>query len=367
MVHHLQGRGNASPRSGHHADDAEGREALRIGIVQRSADWQACLATLPGATPFHTWDWLQIMAAALSWHFIRLGFYQADTLVGLAPLLVKQVGPYKNANWTPFPYLGPLMPIEQSRAALQALDAYQRRNGISRIQLGFAPHAGMEEAHLWLAGYSVHIDTTMIIELAGRTEADLLAGMSAKRRGRIRRAQRAGVTVRAAREDEIRTDLNAMLEEVFSRQDLPVPYPAATTGLMWERYHADPRVRMTAACYEGEAVAFSISIGDGVRANSWLAAGSDRLRNYNPLALLYWEDILWAARSGYQEYDLVGNPNPGIADYKRQFGAVERAYPVARRENSRIMAWARATYERLQPPPTNEKPDRDDSGGQQDE
>jgi vancomycin resistance protein VanK len=213
----------------------------------------------------------------------------------------------------------------------------------------------------------VHIDTTLIIDLAGRTEADLLAGMSAKRRGRIRRAQRAGVTVRAAREDEIRTDLNAMLEEVFSRQDLPVPYPAATTGLMWERYHADPRVRMTAACYEGEAVAFSISIGDGVRANSWLAAGSDRLRNYNPLALLYWEDILWAARSGYQEYDLVGNPNPGIADYKRQFGAVERAYPVARRENSRIMAWARATYERLQPPPTNEKPDRDDSGGQQDE
>lgn len=75
---------------------------------------------------------------------------------------------------------------------------------------------------------------------------------------------------------------------------------------------------------------------------SWReCSGSDRLRQPNAMTLLYWEDILWARRRGSRSFDLLGNPNPGIAEYKRQIGAVERSYPVAIREHSRLAAWAR--------------------------
>jgi hypothetical protein len=320
---------------------------MQIGPVREREVWQCCLRTLPGATVFHDWDWLHIMGAALGCHFLRLGFYRGNILVGLAPLLVRQFGPYKTGNWTPFPYLGPLIASNRTREALQALDTYQRRNGISLLQLGFSPHAAMEVAPLKSAGYAVRHDTTMIVELAGRSEDDLLAGMSAKRRSRIRRAQRAGIEVRRASEGEMRNQLYSLLRDIYARQGLPVPYPEATFGRVWERYQEDPHVRMTAAHYEGKPVAVSITIGDGVRAYNWQAAGSRHLRQFNPMTVLYWEDIRWAAACNYREIDLVGNPNPGIAHYKREFGAVERSYPVATRENWRLAAWARSAYGHL--------------------
>jgi Acetyltransferase (GNAT) domain len=167
------------------------------------------------------------------------------------------------------------------------------------------------------------------------------------RRCRRSADRRAGITVRSARETDIRQTLHPLLRAVFADQNLPVPYPQATLDRIWERYCHDPSARLTVACYEERPAAFSITIGDGTRAYNWLAVGTRALRQFNPLTLLYWEDIRWAASQGYREFDLVGTPNPGIADYKRQFGAEERRYLVATRENSRLARWARAAHGRL--------------------
>ncbi len=117
---------------------------LRVRRVAGPAAWEACRAGQPGATVFHRWDWLATMAHALDKTFLPLGFYRGETLVGLAPLLVKQRGPFKNANWAPFPYLGPLVPAALWPRALQALDDDQRRNGVGLIRFGLAPDAAVE-------------------------------------------------------------------------------------------------------------------------------------------------------------------------------------------------------------------------------
>ncbi len=319
----------------------EARGALRVRRVPGSAAWETCRATQPGATIFHRWDWLATMAHALDKLFLPLGFYHDDALVGLAPLLVKQRGPFKNANWAPFPYLGPLVPAALWPRALQALDDYQRLNGIGLIGFGLAPDAAVDLDALRAAGYTLQVDTTQILPLNGRSEEDLWAGMTSHGRKNVKRSERGGVEVRASTENEIKHELPAITDEVFTSQDQPPPYPRAAVDLFWDRYHDDPEVRMATAYCQGEPAAISITVGDGQRAYFWQGAGRRRFRNANPNAAVYWDGIRWARGRGYAQLDMVGTPDPGIAYYKSTFGAIDTPYVVATRKNSRLASWAR--------------------------
>lgn len=325
---------------------AYGDGAVCLRRVRQAADWEACRAAQCGATAFHCWEWLRTMGAALGNDVLPLGFYQGATLVGLAPLLVKRIGPYKNANWSPFPYLGPLVPAALAPQALRAFDAYQRRNGIGLIQLGFAPDAAVAARALEACGYSVRTDTTMMLALAGRTEQQLWDGLTSHGKKNVKRAQKGGVTVRPSTEQEIGQELPEIMREVFAPRHQPPPYPPEAAALVWERYHDDPSVRMATAYCEGKPAAISITIADGARAYFWQGASRNRFRNVNPNALVYWDAICWARERGYTALDMVGNPDPGIAYYKSTFGSVETPYLVAYRENSRLIAWARRAHGR---------------------
>ncbi len=322
--------------------------ALRARPVPGPSMWEACRAAQRGGAIFHRWDWLTTMAPALDKAFVPLGLYDGERLAGLAPLLVRRLGPFKNANWAPFPYLGPLVPAALWPRALRALDDYQRRNRIGLVGFGFAPDAAVDEDALRAAGYAVQTDTTMVLPLAGRGEADLRAGMTSHGRKNLKRAERGGVEVRAATEADIVRELPAMTDEVFAPRGERPPYPAAAARAFWEQYRADPDVRMATAYCDGEPAAVSITIGDGRRAYFWQGAGWRRFRNVNPNAAVYWDGILWARARGYVALDMVGTPDPGIAYYKSTFGAIETPYLVAGRVNSRPMAWARHAHNRAQ-------------------
>lgn len=317
---------------------------MQVRRVAGPAEWEACRAAQAGATAFHCWDWLRVMGAALGNDVLPLGFYQGTRLVGLAPLLVRRIGPYKNANWAPFPYLGPLVASDLLDPALAALDAYQRRNGIGFIQLGFAPDAGARAEALEARGYSVRVDTTMMLTLEGRTEQQLFDGLTSHGKKNLKRAQKGSVTVVPSTEREIKEELPDLMREVFAPRHQPAPYPPAAAALVWDRYHADPDARLATAYCDGAPAAISITIADGRRAYFWQGASRNRFRNANPNAAVYWDAICWARERGYTALDMVGNPDPGIAYYKSTFGSVETPYLVAYRENARLLALARRAY-----------------------
>lgn len=328
------------------SDTIDQDSALRVRRVRGCADWEECRASRAGATPFHRWDWLHIMAEALGSRFLPLGFYHGTELVGLTPLLVKQYGPYKNVNWAPFPYLGPLVPVPLLPQALRALMGYQRRNGIGLIQLGFAPGAASDAALLTAQGYDVRTDTTLVLPLAGRGEEEIWKGMRSSGQRNVKRARKAGLTVRSATEHEMTRDLPAIMSGVFARRGQPPPYPARTATLIWQRYHDDGDVRMAAAHSEGQLAALSITLIDGERAYMWDGGSRDQYRDSSPDALLYWDSICWARERGCVAIDMVGSPEKGVGDYKKSFGAVEAPYLVANRINSRPVAWGRRAANR---------------------
>src|SRR5690348_6925093 len=228
------------------------------------------------------------MGAALGNDFLALGLYHGAELVGLAPLLVRRIGPYKNANWAPFPYLGPLVPAPLLFDALRALDAYQRRNGIGLIQLGFAPQSCVDTAALEAAGFSVRVDTTMMLPLAGRGEKELRDGLTSHGKKNLKRAER-DVTLGPSTEQEITQELPDLMLEVFAPRHQSPPYPPEAAALVWQRYHDDPEARMVTAYCGGQPAAISITIADGRRAYFWQGASRNRFRNANPNALVYWD------------------------------------------------------------------------------
>ncbi len=313
---------------------------LMVRPVPGYAAWESCRAVQAGATAFHRWEWLGTMAQALGKHFLPLGFYQSGRLIGLAPLLVRGYGPYRNASWAPLPYLGPLVPGHLLSDALRALDCYGRRNGISLFRLGFAPDAAPDPVILEAAGYTLASDTTMELPLAGREEEELWAAMKYQRRQNIRKAQRAGVAVGSATREDMAVHLPAIMEGVFAPRDQAPPYPAAAPTLVWERYHNDPSVHMAAARYEDATAAVLVTLIDGVHAYMWMGGGQSCYRHVNPNALLYWDAICWARARGCRAIDMVATPDDGIARFKSGFGCTERPYVLAMRETSRAVTVA---------------------------
>jgi len=315
--------------------------AMSVRPVPNPTAWEACRVTQAGATAFHRWEWLRIMARALDKHLLPLGFYQAGALVGLAPLLVRHYGPLKSASWAPLPYLGPLVPGALLPEALRALDGYQRRNGIGLLRLGFAPDADVDPVTLERAGFDLCGDTTMVLPLAGRTEEQLLAALKYQRRQNIRRARDAGVVVAPATEREMAEELPAIMRDVFASRDQPPPYPAAAPALVWAHYHDDPTVHMTVARYDGRTAAALVTVIDRDRAYMWMGGSLACYRNVNPNALLYWDAICWTRAQGCASLDMVATPDAGIARFKAGFGCVEKPYIHAARDTSQAVTWAR--------------------------
>ena len=316
----------------------------RIGRVPSGAEWESCRVLQGDEVFFHRWDWLQLMAEALGSHFLPLGYYVGPKLVGLIPMLVKQYGPYKSANWVPFPYMGPVIPGKCLREALLAIDQYQARNGIGLEQLCFSPGADVDVAVLEERGYKVYRDKTLIIPLAGLSEDGVLARMTPRGRKNIKQAQRRGVEVVEASRDEVARVLPGMEREVFARQGLPPANPQRAAELAWERYSGSPCAQMIAAHIAGKVAAVSIGLSDRSLALAWYGGSWAEFRSFNAHAALYWSRIRWALRQGCSAIDLVGAPNQGISDFKKSFGALEVPYLVANRSNFRAAAWARSAH-----------------------
>jgi CelD/BcsL family acetyltransferase involved in cellulose biosynthesis len=261
-------------------------------------------------------------------------------VVGVAPLLVKRLGPFSSINWTPFPYLGPLVPPELIPATLSALRLKARHLAAVNHQQSFADLIPSDSA----AGFTFATDRTFVVPLDGRSDKDLLAAMSASRRQEIRGAIRHGLEVWTADATDLRL-LEVWLGQTFASQGLRPDYrPGAFERICGALQDVSGSAHV--ARLDGRAVAVEVSIANGRRVFGWLAAADPAYRSKYPHTLLNWHRMLWARDRDAIEFDLVGAPREGIAVYKKTFGAVERHYTVLHRQ-ARPHRMAISTMSRL--------------------
>jgi len=289
-------------------------------------EWEDACAGFADATAFHRYDFLQSVAPSLHCQFIPLMVTFRKQVIGVAPLLVKRLGPFSSINWAPFPYLGPLVPPELIPATLSALSLEARRLRAVNHQQSFASLIPTDSA----SGFTCATDRTFVIPLDGRSDKDLLAAMSTSRRQQINRAIRHGFEVCTAEAGDFRL-LELWLSRTFAAQGLRPEYqPGAferICGALRDASASAHAVRL-----DGQAVAVEVSILNGRRAFGWLAAADPPHRTKYPHILLVWRRLQWARDRGAVDFDTVGAPHEGIAVYKKSFGAVERQYTVLKRQ-----------------------------------
>ena len=304
-----------------------GRDGVALAPASSAAEWDHACAATPGATVFHSCDFLQSVAPPLRCRFVPLLVFHRGRPTGAAPLLIKRLGPFSTINWVPFPYLGPLVPDPLVPATLRALRAEARKRRTLNHQQSFCraiadPGAG---------GFTAGAERTFVIPLSGRSDEDLLGAMHNGHRWQIRRARRAGIEVRPAQPGDFEL-LDRWLDQMYSERGLRNGYPPGAALRVFQGFRAGSRSFSQAARAGGRTVAVQLTLADSRQALGWQIGVDPEFRAERPQALLVWRALQHARDLGIEEFDMVGAPSVGIATYKRRFGARERRYTVLQRQ-----------------------------------
>ncbi len=302
------------------------RDVTLTPLKSRS-DWDAACADFPDATAFHQYDFLECVAPPLNCRFVPLVVSCEGRPAGLAPLLVKKLGPFCTINWVPFPYLGPLVPPELIPGTLRAL----RREGRRRRALNHQQSFSEVMENKGLDGFTASRDRTFFIPLGGRSDQDLLASMHSNRRRCIGRAQSAGFEVCAAEIDDFAL-MDVWLGQLYAARGMPAMCPAGTYARLFRMLRSAPGSIFSAARLGGQTVAVLMAFSTARSAFAWQYAEDPSYRSKYPVDLLIWHAMGRARDDGASEFDLVGTPSEGIALYKSRFGATERYYTVLQRQ-----------------------------------
>lgn len=303
-------------------------EDRRVRLVQtRDPElWDALVAAATGGTLFHRWGWLDLQARIQGAPIDRLLVWEGDAPIGVFPV-PRRRGPAIDTLPAPFPYLGPLVPVDRLAGTIAAFRRWQLLHGVLLGRFEFAPDAPPATARMLAAsGCVVREDATVVVDLRHGSLDAMQAAYSSIRRRDIRRAIRDGVSVRPARAGEAARLLPEVLGEAFEAHGRPSPYPA-DFGARIETWAAGrPDVGMFTALVGDEPAGIQVVIGGGPTAMAWVGASLRRFRAANPNVLLYQALLQWALERGCEEVDLCGVVDDGVRRYKLAFGGVERSY-----------------------------------------
>jgi peptidoglycan pentaglycine glycine transferase (the first glycine) len=183
----------------------------------------------------------------------------------------------------------------------------------------------LQETGYLLSRKPIQHTSTMILNLAGRTEADLLASFHEKTRYNIRLAAKNGVEVRAGGVGDIEV-FHSLLKKMSERQGIEIFPPEFFTAVLSELVPRSMAVLYLATCGGRPAGAiFNLHFAG----KSWyMWGGFDfQFRKEMPSYALHWSAIQDGLRLGLKVYDFQGipeNPTPqnplwGIYNFKKGF------------------------------------------------
>jgi lipid II:glycine glycyltransferase (peptidoglycan interpeptide bridge formation enzyme) len=348
-------------------------------IITHPAAWNTTLRALPYAHVLQTWEWGEFKRLTTGWQPLRLAFKQGETVVAMASIGVRRVGPLK-VMYIP---KGPALAYDDFDTCAEVLDYLQQ---LARQQhalwlkidpdviaaMGVPGEAddtpsptGQEFIHTlqsrsWrFSSDQVQFRNTITIDLTESEDA-LLAQMSQNTRRKVRIAQKKGVMVRAA----TLADLPILydLYRVTGERDQFLIRPPSYYKLAWRSFMEAGLAHALVAEYDGKPIAHVILFHLGRKCWYFYGASSNDERERMPNYLLQWEAMRWAKAQGYAIYDLWGAPDVfderdsmwGVYEFKRGFrGTVTRhvgawdyapyplLYAVYSQAWPRVLGWMR--------------------------
>jgi CelD/BcsL family acetyltransferase involved in cellulose biosynthesis len=297
--------------------DAVGLEAGAID----TADWDACVATMPERTAFHGLAWLEALRDELGASLELVGARRAGEVVAVWPVLGLRRGPLRISG-SPLPgwataYLGPL--FREPEVAPAALAAMHAASAIRRSHFS-ACRVMDDDARVDLAPLGFRCTRrfeTYVLDLTAGEE-DLWRGLKKECRSRIRKGEKNGVEIVEERDASYLDDFWAMSREVFARAGIAPSYSRNLLRRAHEALFPDRLLAMS-ACVGGRRIGGVVVLHDDRTALYW--AGASRADDL-PLApnnLLHWKAILACRARGMARYDMISTKG-SKGRFKKSFG-----------------------------------------------
>lgn len=311
-------------------------------------EWDAFVERSPGGHHVQTSRWADVKAV-VGWRAARVVLRRQGAPVAGFQILARGPPSLASVGYVP---RGPVVSDgagpDVLDSTLDALERVVRRDRV--IYLKVQPPAGREDigACLLRRGHSesaLELAPTATVRVdVGRSDDQLLAGMRTNTRRNIRKAQRAGVTVRAGGDADLPT-LYRFIEATGRRQDFP-PYPARYYEQMWRSFAPGGKAHLLVAERDGIPLSAVLLIAFGDTVIYKMGGWSGDAREARPNELVHWTAIGWAREHGHRWYDLEGIDLPaaravlagetppetaqrGVSHFKLGFGGEVTIFPPA--------------------------------------
>jgi CelD/BcsL family acetyltransferase involved in cellulose biosynthesis len=295
------------------------RRLVRLQIDDPA--WSAFAASCVAATPFHHPAWTRLLADTYRYRAFALALPDpVGHLVAGAPF-VEIRGLSGRHRWVSLPYTDECPLLAEGPAEEEALVAALGRD-CTRLR---AP--GLEvRAPVHAPAWRTHACAVLhVLDL--ESDAEAVRGRFSRSRvvRNIRRAERAGVTVRTARGPADLDAFYALHTRTRRRQGVPVQ-PRRFFELLWERLVERGLGSILLASAAGAPVAGALFLTwNGTTIYKFGASDREGLP-LRPNHLLFWTAIRESCERGDRRFDFGRTDlgNAGLRDFKSGWGAIER-------------------------------------------
>jgi len=299
-----------------------------------SVPWQE-LDRFEDRTVFQTRQWLLFLAETqkatpviveLTQDGQRAGFFSGLTVTKFGLKVLGSSFP----GWTT-PYIGfNLIADASSKEALQAVELFAWDTlKCMHMEISDPSLCEQEGAEL---GFTCGAYASHRTDLC-RTEEEIFNSMEGACRRCIRKAEKSGVTIEEAHDQEFADEYYSQLREVFAKQNLIPTYNVQRVRSLIKHLLPTGRLLLLRARDpKGKCIATGIFPGFNKIAEFWGNASSRAGQIWRPNEYMHWYVMRYWKRRGIEVYDWGGE-----AGYKEKYGCVRYEVPWLTKSRHQII------------------------------
>ncbi len=300
------------------------RFAVTSTVEARS--WDELLAADASSSFFHSRTWCDLVQLALP-HAETFFATASDgeLLVAGLPIVVRSRGPVRLAESMPFGTYGGVVarhdaPRETARRLVETL--LEKVGGTTVGQVRFVDFNGrLSDA---CESFASEESDAQIVRL-GRPFDEVWDGFRPSARNKVRKAEKAGVTVREARGIEDYLAYYALLEECSERWGTENPFGVRFFEALARS--GDKGIQLLVAEHEGRVIAGDLNFLSATSAFNWGNVSHRDSVRLAPNSLLHARGMEEACRRGLLTYNLGGSGGiDAVAKFKSAFGTERVTY-----------------------------------------
>jgi serine/alanine adding enzyme len=292
------------------------RATLDFSIVECGAEnseaWNSFVENASGSY-CHLFGWKRVFEHTYGLQTRYLAFHSAGTWLGIMPLAVMPRLPGCRVKAVSLPYCnyGGLLVARGVDAApiTAAAIVYLTSLGVDRIELRDVTPGTTDASEV-----SMFLDLPESAELLWKQIGD-------KARNQVRKAQKAGLSLRWGREQG--DDLYAIYAKNMGRLGTPVHSPKFIKEVLSS---LGEQADVLTVRLEGRAIGAMLVIRHGDTWTDPMASCLAEFNKFNPNMLMYWEALRASCDAGAKAFDFGrSHKDTGTYRFKKQWGASEVA------------------------------------------